>query len=113
MKRTVVSGIRSPRFARGNSNGFVNRRSGFRSPAPAPDSENPVVVEKTRGSASMEAGFAAAVAAGRKPVDFHQFGAVDRAVLAEIGRYQAIPRKTKADRQRLRAALIPFIQGAS
>lgn len=58
-------------------------------------------------------GYRAAVAAGRKPLDFTEFGPIDRAVLAEIGRYQAIPHKRKADRERLRAALIPFIQGAS
>lgn len=53
-------------------------------------------------------GFRAALAAGRRPVDFAEYGPVDRAVFAEIGRYQTQPRKSVADRARLRAALIPF-----
>jgi hypothetical protein len=53
-------------------------------------------------------GFRAACAAGRRPVDFTEYGPVDRAVFAEIGRYQTQPRKSVADRARLRAALIPF-----
>jgi len=60
------------------------------------------------GSENQAAGMRAAVAAGRHPVDFAQLGPVDRAVMAEIGRYQTRPRKSPADRARLRAALIPF-----
>lgn len=63
-------------------------------------------------SSPMAAGFRAALAAGRHPVDFRQFGAIDRAIVAEVSRYQLLKRRTPRDRQRLRAALLPYIRAA-
>lgn len=110
MKRSIVSGICESPTTQVNGNGFVNRRSSVQSRVPASDSENTVTKGESSRVSPLEAGFLAAKAAGRRPVDSINFGAVDRVVLAEIGRYQSLPRRLKADRERLRAALIPFMQ---
>lgn len=110
MKRSVVSGICELVSAPTDSNGFVNRRPSVQPRSPAQDSEKSVTAGKKLGRASFERGHSAALAAGRRPIDFQQFGAIDRAVLAEVGRYQLLRRKGAADRRRLRAVLVPYFQ---
>lgn len=55
-------------------------------------------------------GNAAALRAGRRLADS---SAVDRAVYLEACRYLALKRRTKADRERMRSALVPYITAAS
>ncbi len=55
-------------------------------------------------------GNAAAVRAGRRLADPVE---VDRLVHCEALRYLALKRKTKADRERMRAALVPYLQHAA
>ncbi|HXJ32246.1 MAG TPA: hypothetical protein VNG35_16540 [Gemmatimonadales bacterium] len=54
-------------------------------------------------------GNAAALMAGRRLADPR---AVDHAVCFEAARYLSLKRRTKADRERMRAALVPYIQAA-
>ena len=55
-------------------------------------------------------GNAAALMAGRRLADPQ---AVDHVVCLEAARYLSLKRRTKADRERMRAALVPYVQAAS
>lgn len=63
------------------------------------------------GNNGIVSGASAAIRAGRRPLSIDD-RAVDRAVLGEITRYLSLKRRSKSDRARLRAVLVPFIQAA-
>lgn len=109
-RRKSVRGTLSSPAPRANGNGFLNRSAAVRIGSGSQSSENTVTAKEVACISAGDRGIRAARAAGRRPVDFQQFGAMDRAVIAEIGRYQALRRRGRADRDRLRAALIPYIQ---
>jgi len=54
MERDLVSGICESSSAQADDNGFVNRRSGFRSPAPAPGSKKAANHEDTASSGAAD-----------------------------------------------------------